>query len=232
MALGCFFVKIAFMITHILMNYPHIIALVVLASVSLVALLRYFNISFFARVSWMWLFVFVVVFYIVYGSLLSWGQYVRWEGSDMTRAFLTQPLAKEVPLPMFFEWTRPLLEGQGGYFKFYVFGRFFLSSIVLFFVAGLFVFILRLRAKYRPLNFAENDISAIAIAVLVSGWPGVIVLIPLGFLCAIIISVAVRALYGTEHIYLTPAFLIASPFAITFAIPILKYLNLYTLLKL
>ena len=214
------------------MNYPHIIALAVSLSIALVALLRYFNISIFARVSWKWLFVFVVVFYFSYGALLSWGQHVRWEGSEFNRALLKAPLPAEVPLPMFFEWTRAFLQGEGGYFKFYVFGRFLLSSIILFLVTGLFVFVLKLRARYRPINFAENDISAIAIAVLVSGWPGVIVLIPLGFLCAIIISLVSRIYYGTPRIYLPPAFLIAAPFALAFAVPILKYIHLYTLLKL
>jgi hypothetical protein len=217
---------------NILMNYPHIIALAVFGGVAFVSLLRYFSVSIFARVSWKWLFVFVVVFYLSYGALLSWGQHFRWEGSALTRDLLVQPLSKDVPLPSLLEWTRPILEKEGGYFKFYAFGHFFLSSIFLFLVTGLFVLVLKLRARYRPINFAENDISAIAIAVLVSGWPGVIVLIPLGFLCAIIISLVSRVLYGTERVYLPPAFLIASPIALAFTVPILKYIHLYTLLKL
>ena len=100
------------------------------------------------------------------------------------------------------------------------------------FLEQFFVFLLKLRARYRPTNFAENDILAIAVAVLVSGWPGVVLLIPFGFLCAIVVSIFARVRYGIERVYLPPAFLIASPFALAFSVPILKYIHLYTLLKL
>ncbi len=218
----------------ILISYPHIIALVIWTIIALVAVLRYFNISIFVRVSWGWLIVLTIVLHFAYAGLLSWGQYYVWSASsnEFGQTLLSAPLAKEAPIPALLEWVRPHLEQPLGYFTFYVFTKFFLRMIILFGLTGLFVIFLKIRARYRPMNFAENDIASIALAVLLSGWPGVIVLIPLGFLCAIIFSLGARIFYGTERIYLPPAFLLAAPFALAFGGIVLTYFNLYSLLKL
>ena len=233
LAPGCFFVKIAIMITNILINYPHILALIVWIIIALVAIARYVKVSFFARVSWGWLIAFTIAFHFGYAGLLTWGQYHIWSApsNDFGKSLLSSPLPAETPLPIFLEWVRPHLARPLGYFAFDVFMRFFFNIIILIGLAGLFALFLKLRARYRPINFGENDIAAITLAVLVSGWPGVIVLIPLGFLCAILISLGMRMFRGAERIYLPPAFLLAAPIAITWGVPILTYFHLYSLLK-
>lgn len=217
---------------HFLAAYIHIIAMVVWALVSVAILLRYFKTPYIVQLPWWSIVVFVVFLHIAYVALVAVGQYELWAASEFTRDFLTQPLASDVPFPSILEWARPWFAGPLGYFSFYVLGRFVMSLAILFVLTLVCFGLLLIRAKYRPINFQEGDIAALTLAVLVSGWPGVIVLIPLGFIVAIAISIGSKILYGSERTYLPPAFLIAAPVAFLFGVQILKALNLYTLLKL
>lgn len=217
---------------NIFFSQSSVIVLAVWMIVALIATMRYFEMLIVARVSWRWLVGITIALHLGYAAFLTWGQYVVWKNNDLTKIFLTEPLSSDVPLPIIFEWVRPYFERPLGYFAFYSFGRFFSGLIALFTVTGLLVLFLKIRAQYQPINFAENDISAIALAVLISGWPGVIVLVPLGFLCAVVISLGARIFYGIERIYLPPAFLVAAPIALTWGVPILEFFDLYTLFKL
>ncbi|MBI5798912.1 MAG: hypothetical protein HZB10_03195 [Candidatus Yonathbacteria bacterium] len=171
--------------------------------------------------------------YLLYGAVATWGQYRTWAtSSDISRALLEAPLAHEVPFPSYLEWTRPLFDHTHGYFWFYSFQHFFLSTIALIIIVGLFLLFLVVRSRTHPINFREGDIMLIALAMLISGWPGVIVLLPIGLVSAILLSIGARVIYGIERIPLPPAFLLASPVAFIYAVPILTALNLYPLLKL
>ena len=105
-------------------------------------------------------------------------------------------------------------------------------TIALLIIVGLFLLFLVVRARTHPINFREGDISMIVLAMLIAGWPGVIVLLPIGFVCAVLLSLVARVVYGVERTPLPPAFLLAAPFALLFAQPILTTLHLYNLLKL
>lgn len=209
----------------------NLVAFAMCFAVATVATLRYFTVSIFARLSWWQLVAFVVVLNIGYATLLSYGQYVTWSADSVGKTFLTQPLSGDTPLPFLPEWARDFFEQPLGYFSFYIFGRFFFPIIILFTVTIAFVILLHFRARYRPINFKEGDIMAIAIALLISGWPGILVLVPLSFLFAVVISICAR-FYGIERVRLSPAFLLASPFSLIFATQILTFLNLYAILKL
>lgn len=217
---------------HFLASYIHIIAMIVWVFVAALLLLRYFKVKFFAQIPWWSIVVLVVLLHIGYVALLAFGQYELWASNEFTRDFLTQPLAQDVPFPAALEWARSWFEGPLGYFSFYVLGRFAMSLAILFGVTLACLGLLILRAKYRPVNFQKGDIFALTLAVLVSGWPGVVVLVPLGFIVAIGLLLVGRILYGVNRIYLPPAFLIASPVAFLFGVKILTALNLYTLFKL
>lgn len=115
---------------------------------------------------------------------------------------------------------------------FYSFSHFFLSTIAILIIVGLFYLFLVARARYRSFNFREGDIMLIVLAMLISGWPGVVVLLPIGLVSAILLSLIARVVYGVERTPLPPAFLLAAPFALLFAIPILTAVHLYPLLKL
>ncbi|MBI5400878.1 MAG: hypothetical protein HZB12_02080 [Candidatus Yonathbacteria bacterium] len=171
--------------------------------------------------------------YLLYGVVATWGQYRAWAtSSDISRALLASPLTSEVPFPSYLEWTRPLFDHTHGYFWFYSFQHFFLSTIALIIIVGLFLLFLVVRSRTHPINFREGDIMLIVLAMLISGWPGVIVLLPIGLVSAILLSIVARIFYGIDRITLPPAFLLAAPFALIFATPILTAIHLSSILKL
>lgn len=184
------------------------------------------------NISYGWLVIGAVALHLLSGILLTWGQYTVWGKSEFTKIFLSTPLSKEIPFPIYFEWARTFFEYPHGYFVFYSIGHFFLSTIALLVVTGLFYLFLVARARYRSSNFREGDIMLIVLAMLISGWPGVIVLLPIGLISAILLSLIARVVYGALRTPLPPAFLLAAPIALLFAIPILTALHLYPLLKL
>ena len=215
----------------ILLSHYNILVFTISFLIAIVAVLRYFSVSIFSRVSWRSILFLVIAFGIAQAVLLSYGQYMAWSSNELGREFLSLPLPAETPLPIFLEWSRVLFSHHLGYFSFYVLGRFILPMVILFALTGFFSFLLSLRARFYPINFREGDIAAIATALLVAGWPGVMVLVPFGFIFTVIIALIAR-LYGIERILLPPAFLLTAPLAFIFVVPVLKYLHLYTLLKI
>jgi hypothetical protein len=217
---------------NILIQYPHVIVMVLWFAIVACAILRYANYIFFTKVSWRALVTVAVSVHFGYGVLLTWGQYVQWGSDSVTKVFLEQPLPKVVPLTPFLEWLRPAFEQQLGYFMFYVFGHFWVNIILVLGLAGAFAMLLKLRAYYRPTNFKEGEIAMITLALLVAGWPGIIVAVPLAFIFAIVSSIFSSVFFNVSRIHLAPAFLVAAPVALISGITILKFAGLYTLLKL
>lgn len=197
-----------------------------------IVVIRYVRPQLLKNISYGLLACVAIVLHLLYGILATWGQYVVWGKSEFTRILLSSSLSPEVPFPFLLEWMRPFFGGAHGYFAFYSFQNFFLSTVALLVVTGLFYVFLVTRARYRAHNFREGDIMLILLAMLISGWPGIIVLLPMGFVFAVILSIISRIFYGIERIPLAPAFLFSAPIALIYAIPILTTLNLYPLLKL
>lgn len=197
-----------------------------------VVAVRYFHPFWVRNISYNWLAGIAVGMHILYGIIATCGQYLVWSKSEFTKVFLSSPLTKEVPFPSYLEFLRPLFDGANGYFAFYSFQHFFLSTIALIIVVGLFLLFLVVRSRTNPINFREGDIMLIVLAMLISGWPGVIVLLPIGLASAILFSIGARVFYGIERIPLPPAFLLVAPIALVYAVPILTALNLFPLLKL
>lgn len=182
-----------------------------------------------------WLVVIAVILHILYGAFLTWGQYVVWQGSEFTKMFLSSPLSPEVPFPSYFGFVRPLFNGAHGYFAFYAFEHFFLSSIALFVVTGLFALFFRMYAVYRPALFQKGDIAIITLALLIAGWPGAFILVPLSFILAIALALLFLFQFDINiknKVSLPSAFLYATPLALLFATPVLTVFHLYSLLKL
>lgn len=184
--------------------------------------------------SYRWIVIGAITLHFLYGIVVTLGQARVWAtGSDITKALFSAPLSPEVPFPSYLEWVRPLFEHTHGYFAFYSFQHFFLSTIALFFITGLFALFFKIYSQYRHLNLKEGDIAIIALLFLIAGWPGVIVLVPLGFILAIFLAVfALLKPAPNNQIDLPRAFLFATPFALIFATPIFTALHLYSLLKL
>ena len=154
------------------------IILAVWGAFFIIVVVRTMRPAFVKNVSYKWLILGAVDIHLLYGAFLTWGQFMVWSApsNDLGNMFLASPLPSETPFPFVLEWMRPFFGGTHGYFIFYSFQHFFLSTIALLIVVGLFYFFLIARAHYRSFNFREGDIMLIVLAMLISGWPGVIVL--------------------------------------------------------
>ncbi|MBI3634160.1 MAG: hypothetical protein HY228_00900 [Candidatus Yonathbacteria bacterium] len=197
-----------------------------------IVLVRFIRPQWVKNISYRWLIALAVALHIFYVIFVAWGQYHIWAtSSDFTRFLLSAPLPTEAPLPTIFEWARPYFSHSLGYFFYYVFGRFFLSTIVLFTVTGFFYAILKFWYS-RQNNFRADDPEIFCILMLISGWPGIVALVPLGFVIAILSSLGALIFFKRNQAPLAPAFLVVTPIALIFAKPILDLLHLYSLLKL
>lgn len=184
------------------------------------------------NISYGWFVLAAIVLHLLYAGFVTWGQYHVWAtGSDFTRVFLTAPLSPAAPLPAIFEWTRGYFDQPLGYFAYYAIGRFFLKVFVLFAFSGFFYFLFKIWNRYRRV-FAPQGPELLLVLMLIAGWPGVLVLIPLGFFLSVLsfglparISTKVQPLGTPPRISIEHMFLIATPFAVLFARLALAYLN-------
>lgn len=223
------------MLLNFIFSNINIIALAIWFAFYIVVVIRTFRPAWIKHVSYTWLIACAISLHLIYGIFLTWGQYFVWSKSEFTKIFLSSALPKEVPFPTYLEFVRPLFSGAHGYFALYAFEHFFLGIIALFFVTGLFALFFKLYAHYRPALFQERDIAVIALAFLIAGWPGAIVLVPLSFVIAVFItslSLLKPGFNKTKQVSLPLAFLLATPIALLFSTKILTALHLYALLKL
>lgn len=208
------------------------IALLVWVIFFCVILVRYVRPGWVRDISYRTLLLKAFALHLFYAAFVTWGQYYTWAtSSDFTRGLLAAPLPKEAPLWGMLEYMRPLFEGSLGYFAYYAFGRFFLNILVLFLVAGFLYTILKFW-NTRQKSFEGDGPELLFILMLIVGWPGVILFVPLAFLVAILFSVVALLFFKKDQISLVPAFLVATPVSLIFGKAILESLNLYTLLAL
>lgn len=218
--------------SNFLINNAHIIIFVVWETMAVVALLRYFEIRIFKRLSWGWLVSISIAIHIIYSILISWGQYILWSQTEATKIFIMSPLPNKTPLLWWTEIFRPYFELPHGYFIFYSLNHFFLSVIVLFFATVAFYILLLLWSKYNSYNFRKYDILIVVLTLLIAGWLGLIVLIPISFIILIICSFVKNKSFKEKYFHIPLPFLVAVPFVLVLTVPLLKILNLYTLLKI
>ncbi len=184
------------------------------------------------NISYSSLVVGVIALHIFYAIFVTWGQYYIWAtSSDFTRALLAAPLPPEAPLPAILEYVRHYFDGPLGYFAYYALGRFFLSVMVLFLVSGLFYAIIKFW-NLRRKSFEAEGPEFLLLLMLIVGWPRVLVLIPLGFLTAILFSITNLMFFKKDKVSLLPAFLVATPIVLIGGNVILDLLHLYVLLNI
>lgn len=198
----------------------------------LIVVLRFSRPNLVKNISYVWLVVTAVSLHLLYGIFATWGQYVVWSKNEFTKILLSSPLSRDVPFPLFLEWTRPLFDSTNGYFAFYSFQHFFLSTLALLFITGIFVLFFRVYAWYRPTRFKEGDMLIIALAFLIAGYMGSIILVPIAFIIAILFAFFDVFISNKSLAILAPSFLLATPLAFVLATPILKALEYYIVLKL
>ncbi len=164
--------------------------------------------------------------HIFYGAFVTWGQYHVWAtSSEFTQTFVTSPLPNEVPLGIL-EGLRGAFDQPLGYFTYYVFGRIWLDIIILFALSGFFYSILKIWSFYRG-GFLPHGTEILLVLMLISGYPGILILVPLGFVLAFAsFGIArFRRTSGVKQIYLEPSFIIATPIAIFYPIATLLYIK-------
>ncbi|MEI6580674.1 MAG: hypothetical protein WCO07_00710 [bacterium] len=199
------------------------IVLVIWILFLIIVAIRFFRPAWVRNISFLKLIIVSFVINLLYGAFVTWGQYYVWATvGDFTRVFVNSPLPKQVPMPQLLEWTRPFFENNFGYFLYYVLGRVWLYVFISFLVSVILYFLFKIWKSYRG-NFTEYGPELILILMLIVGWPGVIIFIPLGFLFSIILSF-VYYLKGKKVTEIEPAFIVAALFTLIFGKIILNFL--------
>ncbi|MEI8269893.1 MAG: hypothetical protein WCG45_00840 [bacterium] len=191
---------------------------------SLIIMVRFFRPAWVKNISYKKLLIYVIALKIVQFLFITWGQYYVWSSStDFTRTLLDLPLSKEVPMPFLMEWLRPIMfENNLGYFLYYVWGRFWLYVFILFLLSLVVYILLRIWRDFRG-GFSKDGPLLILILSLISGWPGVLVFIPLGFILAVL-HLAIAYIRGKKNTEIELVFLFACFVALVFGDKILGLL--------
>ena len=220
------------MIINFIFSHLNAITLGIWAIFFVVVLVRFIRPHWVKNISYVYLILIAIALHLFYAVFVTWGQYHLWSiSSDFTRMLLAAPLPLEVPLPWMLEYVRSYFEGPLGYFTYYAFGHFFFNILVLFLVTGFFYAIFKFW-DLRKNSFQTKEPELLCVLMLISGWPGVVVLVPLGFVFAIIYSAGSLVFFKKDQTSLLPAFLFATPIALMGGETILGLFNLYPLLKL
>lgn len=199
------------------------IVLVIWIVFLIIVAIRFFRPTLVRNISYFKLILTALSLNIFYGLFVSWGQYYVWaNGSEITKALLNSPLPKEVP---FLEWARPLFSNHLGYFLFYIWGRFWIYILISFLISGILYFLFRFWKSYRG-GFSEQGPELLLILMLIVGYPGVLVLIPLGFVFSILLFGFYYFKGNKEDkiLNIEPAFIVATFFTLLFTSAILSFL--------
>jgi hypothetical protein len=219
--------------TNFFLSHFNLITLIVWVVFFAVVIARVVRPRLVKNISYSWLIAIAVSLRLLWGIFATWGQYTIWKGIEMGKVFIASPFPEASPLAPLPEFFRPLFAHAHGYFAFFAFERFFLSSLALFLLTAVFVVFFKLYSKEHPVNFGEDDIAVIALAFLISGWSGSIVLVPLSLICAIVLVLIKLSMKSkSKRVNIATAFLVATPFALVFAVPLLTFVHLWPTLKL
>lgn len=163
-----------------------------------------------------------VVLKIFFVSFLTWGQYYVWvKGGSLTKVLVELPMPKDISLPFAYRWLRPIFEMSHGYFVQYVWTHFWLSTVIAFLVSFALYFIFKIWKKYRG-NFIQEGPTLLLILMIICGWPGIVLFIPLGFVLAVF-GFIIGTFRGKSTIYVERFFLI-SAFIVTILVAVFPYL--------
>jgi hypothetical protein len=201
------------MILNFIFSNLNLIVLCIWVLFLTIVIIRFFRPLWVKNVSFSMLVIIAFFLNIFYGLFITWGQYYVWAtGNIVSKTFVNSSLPKEVPFSSILEWARPLFENNLGYFLYYVLGRFWLYIFILFFISIFLYFILKFWNKYRG-GFSPDGPLLILILMLIAGWPGILVLIPLSFIFSIF-YIIFNLLKGRNSTNIEPAFIIATPIAL------------------
>ena len=139
----------------------------------------------------------------------------------MTKLLASLPLSPEAPFPKILSWIRPLFENNLGYFLYYSFGRFWLNIFISFLISGLLFLIFKIWKHYRG-GFQDGGPILLFILMLISGFPGVLINVAIGFGFAILLFI-VNYFKKKTVLNIEPVFIFSTLISLLFTNNILLY---------
>ncbi len=130
-------------------------------------------------------------FYFLYASMETLAQYYVWSRDSFSKLFL--PPYQDL-----------------SYFVFYSFGRFWLNAMLAALAALVFYFFLRMLSRHRGGLFKEGEKELGFIMALVSGWPGIVLFIPLVFVITVILAIVRLVIFKLRTTTLGLPFIISA----------------------
>ena len=210
------------MILNFIFSNLNIIILSIWIVFLILVAIRYFKPGWVRNISYLNIFFIAIGIHIFYGLFVTWGQYRVWQnGSEMAKMLVRLPLPSQAPLPSLLEWVRPLFENSFGYFLYYILGRVWFNIFISFLVSGILYLIFKIWNHYRG-GFIEQGPFLLLILMLISGFPGVLVSVSLGFILSLLFFV-VSYIRGDKVIKIEPIFIFSTLLALLFTNVILSY---------
>lgn len=203
------------MLIFFILSNLNIIFLLIWVIFWVLVVFKYFKPHWINNISYFNLFLVSVGIHIFFGVLVTWGQYYVWaNGSELTKLLLTLPVSPETPFPRLFLFIRPFFENSLGYFLYYVFGRVWLNIFLSFLISGALYLVFRVWNYYR-VGFLKEGPLLLLILMLISGFPGVIVSVALGFTLSVLFF-GVFYLRGIKTLTVEPIFIFSTILSLLF----------------
>lgn len=191
--------------------------------------IRYFRPNWVKNISYNKLIVIAIAINIFYSLFVSWGTYYVWShGNEMMKFVLHSPITDAVPFASYLEWTKPLFSHNFGYFLYYIWGRFWFYTLISFVISGSLYVLFKIWESKRG-GFSLDGPKLLLILMLISGWPGVLVSIALGFIFAVLLfgfyylKMFIKKI-PVLNIVIEPAFIFSTLIALLFTKIIVMYM--------
>lgn len=152
----------------------------------------------------------LISFYVFYASIKTFAQYYVWSRSSFGKLLL--PPYQDL-----------------SYFLFYSFGRFWLNALLAIASAFLFYLFFKRLDRYRNGLFKEGEKELGFSLVLISGWPGFAVFVPLVFVITVALSVVRAAIFKLKTTTLGPALLLSAAIILIWGSELIAFFHLNVL---
>lgn len=185
------------------------IGLAVLVGIAIMACVAYYrNGTDARRIHLYWkLALGATLFRIVFAGIKTWLQYYAWLESEMSKYLL--PPHRSIFYLLQYGWT-----------------HFMLNAVISIGAALLFLGILLLLQRHRERYFEAGEVELGALMVLVVGWPGFLVFIPVVFLAVVLISIIRGILWKEAYTTLGLPFFIAALVSLGFTPALIAFFKL------
>lgn len=166
-----------------------------------------------------------IVFRIVYAALLTFLQYRVWATmGEVGKLFLNTSAHSINPGP-FMGMLSWVFDGKLGYFLYYSYGRFWLSTILSIGIAWIFSRVLIALRNYNGRFFEEGEIELGFLMALVVGWPYFVIFIPLVGICVALFASVRTGIMRETYTTLGLPFIIAAAVCLLWGAKLLALVN-------